>query len=329
MKIERIAENALKIYISKKELTLRNLDADTLKEGTTEYSDLLFDAVNYANVEFGHEFEVKELHIANKPDNIGGIVFTIAHDVDEDYQDNMFYDEADSLIVRSLENIFKDAVKQNINNIENSNDLDANSCNHNCSDKNGCAGNDADEDEFNEDIDAEEDDDNGQDLKNHIPNDSKIYFQGIYDKIRMKSQMQTPSQLNSDANKGSEQRLPHDEANIQNTEPMPPAVPKIKTPLSLWDVLIFPNLNDLLEFFSRNKAFKLLSSSLYFYRGAYYLALKADGKNVRTLHRLEALAIDYNATYLPAESFLPLLKERGNLIMEKGAISKLIKYFEL
>ena len=83
----------------------------------------------------------------------------------------------------------------------------------------------------------------------------------------------------------------------------------------------------MVEFFSKNQSFKRIASSLYGYRGAYYLLIKPNSKNFRSVEKLEAMVVDYNATYLPADSFLPLLIERGTVIIEKGAISKIINKF--
>ena len=74
MKIERIADNAINIYISSKDLASRNLDVSTLKEGTHDFDKLIWDAIDHANIEFGHEFEDRQLNVVNKPDGDGGLI---------------------------------------------------------------------------------------------------------------------------------------------------------------------------------------------------------------------------------------------------------------
>ena len=62
MKIERIADNAINIYISSKDLASRNLEVSALKEGTHDLDKLIWDAIDHANIEFGHEFEDRQLN---------------------------------------------------------------------------------------------------------------------------------------------------------------------------------------------------------------------------------------------------------------------------
>ena len=151
-------------------------------------------------------------------------------------------------------------------------------------------------------------------------------FRSLFHKIRIQNRNQKVAQQHASGKKQGKQN----QASGSGASPIKFIQPARKhSILSDWDVLIFPEFNDMLEFFSRNKAFKTIASSLYTYRGAYYLVLKPNSKNLNMLNRLEALVIDYNATYLPAESFLPLLKERGTVLMEHGAISKLINHFGL
>ena len=91
MKIERIADNAINIYISSKDLASRNLEVSALKEGTHDLDKLIWDAIDHANIEFGHEFEDRQLNVVNKPDGKGGLILMISHDIDEDYEDNFYY----------------------------------------------------------------------------------------------------------------------------------------------------------------------------------------------------------------------------------------------
>ena len=111
MKIERIADNAINIYISGKDLASRNLDVSTLKEGTHDFDKLIWDAIDHANIEFGHEFEDRQLNVVNKPDGTGGLILMISHDVDEDYEDNFYYDEENEKILSKFDKILKNAAK--------------------------------------------------------------------------------------------------------------------------------------------------------------------------------------------------------------------------
>ncbi|MFR1517217.1 MAG: adaptor protein MecA [Clostridia bacterium] len=328
MKIERIADNAINIYISSKDLASRNLDVSTLKEGTHDFDKLIWDAIDHANIEFGHEFEDRQLNVVNKPDGNGGLVLMISHDMEEDYEDNFYYDEENEEILNKFDKILKNAAKSVRNENQNqepafSEDAEEDSAEEEEPEDSEYEGDEEEEEEEEENsASAEQQGSSVFDMSN-IPPEA---FRNLFHKIRVQNRNQKVAQQHAS---GKKQEKPEQAAG-NAASPIKFIQPARKNSvLSDWDVLIFPEFNDMLEFFSRNKSFKTIASSLYTYRGAYYLVLKPNSKNLNMLNRLESLVIDYNATYLPAESFLPLLKERGTILMEHGAISKLINYFEL
>ena len=331
MKIERIADNAINIYISSKDLASRNLDVSTLKEGTHDFDKLIWDAIDHANIEFGHEFEDRQLNVVNKPDGDGGLILMISHDIDEDYEDNFYYDEGNEEILNRFDRILKNAAK-NVRN-ENKNIQEPVSAAEEEETDSEEATEDAEYESDDEDEDEEEEEEEeaentsaGQqtapvfDMSN-IPPEA---IRNLFHKIRVQNRNQKVAQQQHASGKKQEKQDQTGNSPIKFIQPA-----RKQSMLSDWDVLIFPEFNDMLEFLSRNKSFKTIASSLYTYRRAYYLVLKPNSKNLNMLNRLESLVIDYNATYLPAESFLPLLKERGTILMEHGAISKLISHFEL
>ncbi|HBV52837.1 MAG: hypothetical protein DBX53_03740 [Clostridiales bacterium] len=342
MKIERIADNAINIYISSKDLASRNLEVSALKEGTHDLDKLIWDAIDHANIEFGHEFEDRQLNVVNKPDGKGGLILMISHDIDEDYEDNFYYDDENEELLNRFNKILRNAAKSvRSENISSQESVSAGQEQEDDSEEEE-EEDSADADEYDEEeYDEEDEDEEEEDEEDHADSASPEQqesttfdmanippeaFRSLFHKIRVQNRNQKVAQQHTSGKKQGKQN----QASGSNASPIKFIQPARKhSILSDWDVLIFPEFNDMLEFFSRNKAFKTIASSLYTYRGAYYLVLKPNSKNLNMLNRLEALVIDYNATYLPAESFLPLLKERGTVLMEHGAISKLINHFGL
>ena len=341
MKIERIADNAINIYISSKDLASRNLEVSALKEGTHDLDKLIWDAIDHANIEFGHEFEDRQLNVVNKPDGKGGLILMISHDVDEDYEDNFYYDDESEELLNRFNKILRNAAKSvRSENISSQEAVSAGQEQEYDSEEDEEDSADADEydeeeyDEEDEDEDEEDEEDHADSASSEqqetmafdMSNIPPEAFRSLFHKIRIQNRNQKVAQQHASGKKQGKQN----QASGSGASPIKFIQPARKhSILSDWDVLIFPEFNDMLEFFSRNKAFKTIASSLYTYRGAYYLVLKPNSKNLNMLNRLEALVIDYNATYLPAESFLRLLKERGTVLMEHGAISKLINHFGL
>lgn len=333
MKIERIADNAINIYISGEDLASKNLDVKMLREGTHDFDKLIWDAIDHANIEFGHEFEDRQLNVVNKPDGNGGLVLMISHDIDDDYGDNFYYDDENEELMRTFDRILKNAANKKRNSSldipaleedeaeEYEEETDADPESEEDPEDDGAE--DAEEQEEEEECSAAEQQQKALTDMANIPPEA---FRELFHRIRIQNRNQNLTQQHASGKKHPKSGQP-----AGNTfTPVKFMAGVKKNPLlANWDVLIFPELNDMLEFFSRNKSFKTISSSLYTYRGAYYLVLKPNSKNLKMLDRLEALVIDYNATYLPAEAFLPLLKERGTILMERGAISKLITQFEL
>lgn len=328
MKIVRIADNAINIYITDKDLASRNLDVSKLKEGTHDFDRLIWDAIDHANIEFGHEFEDRQLNVVNKPDGNGGLILMISHDVDEDYQDRFYYDEENEDIMTRFNRIMKTAAK-NPGGVGNA-FLPGHDAEAPAAEKNEQEEETAENEEITENNTEENPGENQETFPLDLTAIAPEAFRNLFQRIRIQNRDQIPANQRTAAK--NDEKPPEQPNNTAAAAKQPaPAqqVRKKNSMLSDWDVLIFPELNDMLEFLSRNKSFKTIASSLYTYRGAYYLVLKPNSRNLNALNRLEALVIDYNATYLPAESFLPLLKERGAMLMEHGAISKLINHFEL
>lgn len=336
MRIVRIADNAINIYISERDLAIRNLVADTLKEGSHDFDQLVWDAIDHANIEFGHEFEDCQLNIVNKYDGNGGLVLTISHDKDPGSEGKEYITDPNNDLNKKIDKIFISAAKRkNKNSIVSEEYKDDDEYD----DYDDYGTDDIIVESFNN-LKASMNDRNMQNMSSILdmsPEEFREFFRRIY----MQSQNQSQSQIqNQNQNQNQDSQPPKQQAQSANRpenqfgqktiSPIRfPHPPRRSSAVSDWDVLIFPEMNDMLEFFARNKSFKTIASSLYTYRGAYYLVLKPNRNNLSALNRLESLAIDYNATYLPAESFLPLLKERGTVIMEAGAISKLINNFGL
>lgn len=256
MKIERIADNAINIYISGKDLASRNLDVSTLKEGTHDFDKLIWDAIDHANIEFGHEFEDRQLNVVNKPDGTGGLILMISHDVDEDYEDNFYYDEENEKILSKFDKILKNAAK----NVRNENKNVEPAADTEEQEEDSGEGEDAEDAEYEaedeEDGDEEESASAEQqeasifDMSN-IPPEA---FRNLFHKILVQNRNQKVAQPQHAAGKKQEKQ---DQASGTAATPIKFIQPARKSSmLSDWDVLIFPEFNDMLEFFSRNKSFK-------------------------------------------------------------------------
>lgn len=284
MRIERIAKNTINVYISQKDLATRNLSFSTLKEDSADYTKLVWDAIDHANIEFGREFDDRQLKIVNKFDADGYLVLTISHNID-DLSENDNYNEAafeeENPLLKHFDNILNaaaDSMRKELGIEQRDNKKDP-SCSKD----------------------------------NNNPNSNfRTIFNRMHSNPEQKSNTQPIANEVPDNNEQIQQEIPEESKN--------PLLPD-------WDIIVFPVFTDMVEFFSKNQNFKKIASSLYGYRGAYYLLLKPNSKNTGTVSKLESMVVDYNATYLPADSFLPLLIERGNVIIEKGAISKIIKHF--
>lgn len=284
MRIERIAKNTINVYISQNDLATRNLSFSTLKEDSADYTKLVWDAIDHANIEFGREFDDRQLKIVNKFDADGYLVLTISHNID-DLSENDNYNEAafeeENPLLKHFDNILNAAA-----------------------------------DSMRKELGIEQRDNKKDSSYSKENNNSNNNFRTIFSKMHSNPEQKSNTQpiVNEvpDNNEQIQQEIPEESKN--------PLLPD-------WDIIVFPVFTDMVEFFSKNQNFKKIASSLYGYRGAYYLLLKPNSKNTGTVSKLESMVVDYNATYLPADSFLPLLIERGNVIIEKGAISKIIKYF--
>lgn len=284
MRIERIAKNTINVYISQKDLATRNLSFSTLKEDSADYTKLVWDAIDHANIEFGREFYDRQLKIVNKFDADGYLVLTISHNID-DLSENDNYNEAafeeENPLLKHFDNILNaaaDSMRKELGIKQRDNKKDP-SCSKD----------------------------------NNNPNSNfRTIFNRMHSNPEQKSNTQPIANEVPDNNEQIQQEIPEESKN--------PLLPD-------WDIIVFPVFTDMVEFFSKNQSFKKIASSLYGYRGAYYLLLKPNSKNTGTVSKLESMVVDYNATYLPADSFLPLLIERGNVIIEKGAIPKIIKHF--
>lgn len=297
MKIERISNNSLKVYISRQYLQSRGLSAKIILENSEAFDHLIWDVVDHANIEFGQDFNENQLDIVHIFDDNGGIEVTISHSYDETSNERISHEDSDNFMMEHFGKLLFSA---------------ANSMRNNNRNRNSNPNQPAD---TNKETDA---------LVNKL-----IGVNGP----SSPEDNQSTDQYKSLLKKGivaNENIISENSEKNPNIQTAPPAVniPAKKRTLSVeWDILVFPDFNDMVEFFIRNKNFKTIASSLYTYRGAYYLLLKPNKNNINLLNKLEAMSLDYNATFLPAETFLPLLRERGKVIMENGAISKIIKHF--
>lgn len=287
MRIERVSPNTVNVYISQNDLAARRLSFSTLNEDSADYTKLVWDAIDHANIEFGHEFDDRQLKVVNRYDSDGDLVLTISHNNGENEIDSPHYEEENPILQHfdKILNAAADSMRKELGIKPKSKKVqpDGNDSIHN-----------ANETEKND-------------------------FRNVFQHVHLDAEMLRNLQQNSEQ-KGEiteEKTADTDEHNEDRKNPLLPD----------WDIIVFPVFTDMVEFFSKNQTFKRIASSLYGYRGAYYLLIKPNSKNFRSVEKLEAMVVDYNATYLPADSFLPLLIERGTVIIEKGAISKIIKNF--
>ena len=303
MRIEKISKNTVNVYISHNDLAARHLSFASLKEDSADYTKLVWDAIDHANIEFGREIDDRQLRVVNRFDNDGCLVLTISHSIDEDSREGALYDEENPLLEHfdKILNAAADSMRKELG-------LNSNNKTRKTS----------------QDTNAEQ-------------NPNGTAFRNIFQKINAETDARKNFRYNTGKKSEPAQEENYDDiAENKAAEGIPEsndnrehAEERKNHLLPDWDIIVFPVFTDMVEFFSKNQNFKRIASSLYGYRGAYYLLLKPNSKNQHTVERLEALVVDYNATYLPAESFLPLLLERGKVIMESGAISKIIKHFTL
>lgn len=303
MRIEKISKNTVNVYISHNDLAARHLSFASLKEDSADYTKLVWDAIDHANIEFGREIDDRQLRVVNRFDNDGCLVLTISHSIDEDSHEGALYDEENPLLEHfdKILNAAADSMRKELG-------LNSNNKARKTS----------------QDTNAEQ-------------NPNGTAFRNIFQKINAETDVRKNFRYNTGKKSEPTQEENYDDiAENKAAEGIPEsndnrehAEERKNHLLPDWDIIVFPVFTDMVEFFSKNQNFKRIASSLYGYRGAYYLLLKPNSKNQHTVERLEALVVDYNATYLPAESFLPLLLERGKVIMESGAISKIIKHFTL
>lgn len=293
MKIERISDNSIKVYVSRQYLQSRGLSTKIILENPEAFDHLIWDVVDHANIEFGQDFNENQLDIVHIFDDNGGIEITITHSYTEAGNERISHEDSDNFMMEHFGKLLFSAA----NSIRNKNRRQSNEpdLSHEISKKADALANKIIG--MGSPSDEEHSDHNGLLKKGVIANENAV-------------------SENIEKN-----------ANVQTVLPAPDIQIKKRAPASNWDILIFPDFNDMVEFFMRNKNFRIIASSLYTYRGAYYLVLKPNKRNVGLLNKLEDMALDYNATFLPTDTFLPLIREKGNLIMESGAISKIIKYF--
>lgn len=301
MRIEKISKNTVNVYISHNDLAARHLSFASLKEDSADYTKLVWDAIDHANIEFGRDIDDRQLHVVNRFDNEGCLVLTISHDLDENSSEGAFYDEENPLLEHfdKILNAAADSMRKELG-LKSNNNVKKSS----------------------QEATAE-------------TNSNGTAFRNIFQKISAEADARKNLRYNTGKKNESVQEESYDNTAEQKaTEEIPepndkqePVDERKNHLLPDWDIIVFPVFTDMVEFFSKNQNFKRIASSLYGYRGAYYLLIKPNSKNRNSVEKLEALVVDYNATYLPAEAFLPLLLERGKVIMESGAISKIIKHF--
>lgn len=288
MRIERISSNTVNVYISQNDLAARQLSFNTLNEDSAEYTKLVWDAIDHANIEFGHEFDDRQLKVVNRFDSEGYLILTISHNNGENDENEPPRYEEENPILQHFDKILNaaaDSMRKELGIKPNKRKNQP-----------------------------------GEISPNQEENQSdKRSFRAMFPKINFDAELRKKVQQNT------EQKNEVPEENAAEAEV--PVEERKNHLLPDWDIIVFPIFSDMVEFFSKNQSFKRIASSLYGYRGAYYLLIKPNSKNFRSVEKLEAMVVDYNATYLPADSFLPLLIERGTVIIEKGAISKIINKF--
>ncbi|MBE7058190.1 MAG: adaptor protein MecA [Ruminococcaceae bacterium] len=286
MRIERISQNTVNVYISHNDLAARNLSFSALNEDSPDYTKLVWDAIDHANIEFGREFDDRQLKVVNKYDSDGCLILTISHNADDNDSEPLYYEEENPVLEHfdKILNAAADSMRKELGMKPNNKETQS------------------------------------EDTKS---------FRNFFQKINRETESAKKPSINAEPKNEISEEKPAYNANSDAKAPeiKEPAEERNNPLLPDWDIIVFPVFTDMVEFFSKNQNFKRIASSLYGYRGAYYLLIKPNSKNIRSVEKLEALVVDYNATYLPAESFLPLLIERGQVLMETGAISKIIKYF--
>lgn len=297
MRIERPSNNTIKIYLSRNYLQARDLNAQVLLENSDLFDHLIWDVVDHANIEFGHDFNENQLDIIHLFDENGGLEITITHSYEGNSNVRIPHDDSDNYMMEHFTKLLysaADSIRKNAHTGKSNRDVPT---------------------EQNKDIDSYANKIIGINASSSHTDEQTV---DAFKSMMNKGHVSNENSFSEDAPKNTE---------VQAAPPNS-SIPFNKNSLSLdWDVLVFPDFSDMIEFFIKNKNFKTIASSLYVYRGAYYLLVKPNKTNLNLLNKLEAMSLDYNASFLPAETFLPLLKERGNVVMENGAISKIIKHF--
>lgn len=296
MRIERVSQNTVNVYISHSDLAARNLSFSALNEDSSDYTKLVWDAIDHANIEFGREFDDRQLKVVNKYDSDGCLILTISHNADDNDAEPLYYEEENPVLEHfdKILNAAADSMRKELGMKPNKKLQDKETVN----------------------------------IQNPNEADTKV-FRNFFQKINRETEAHKKPNINTEPkSENPEEKFTENPSHETKAQETQEPVEERKNPLLPdWDIIVFPVFTDMVEFFSKNQNFKRIASSLYGYRGAYYLLIKPNSKNIRSVEKLEALVVDYNATYLPAESFLPLLIERGQVLMETGAISKIIKYF--
>ena len=89
-------------------------------------------------------------------------------------------------------------------------------------------------------------------------------------------------------------------------------------------VVCFKNYNEMYDFLKANPSFAGIPSTLYALEDSFYLVVRTSKRVASLVSRMEVRLADYNATLLPAEVFIPMLEEYGNVMFKKGAIKKIV-----
>ena len=104
-------------------------------------------------------------------------------------------------------------------------------------------------------------------------------------------------------------------------------VPELMLQDEKYDVLYFSDFENLILLLHSNPRFKAVPAQLYSYQKGYYLVLKVAKRNLSIINQLEHAAPEFGGIYVVSEIFRPILEEHGNLLLKRGAIAKLTKYF--
>ena len=89
-------------------------------------------------------------------------------------------------------------------------------------------------------------------------------------------------------------------------------------------MICFKEYNEMYDFMKANPSFAAIPSTLYILEDRFYLLVRASKRVATLISRLEVRLADSNATLVPAEVFLPMLEEYGNVMFKKGAIKKIV-----